>query len=106
MFNWFKRNKKEESLLKTIWNIEHVPGFTMISNSDSVQYVNESGSRLIYFSVLVVSGDNRFSIGAKSEPIVKEDADGLHVRGTKKYKNYVLACVFTVQNHEDIEWAK
>jgi hypothetical protein len=107
MLNWFKRNGRKKSLLSN-WNIEDIAGFEKIQNPDSVQFVNEDGSKVIYLSVLTVSGNDVFPLNAYAgEPVVEEDSKGcLHLKSTKTFKNYILVCAITVNNRKDLEWAK
>ncbi|MCO5949407.1 hypothetical protein [Mucilaginibacter flavidus] len=106
MFNWFKRNSQGKSILAN-WNIEDIPGFEKIYNPDSVQYVNNDGSKVIYFSVLTVSGNDLFPIDAYTvDPSVIEDTNGWKLKGAKKSKNQILVCVISGVNPDDIGWAK
>ena len=43
------------------WDVDPGSGFELINNQDSIQYVNEDASRVIYFSVLDVSGNDIIS---------------------------------------------
>ncbi len=55
MFKFFKRRNKKRVGFET-WDISTGAGFRVINNEDSIQYVNEDASKVIYFSVLLVSG--------------------------------------------------
>ncbi len=104
MFNWLRKTDKNNSRLKG-WNINDIDGFKRIHNNDSIQYVNEDTSKVIYFSVLTISGGNVFQIGDNIGTTIKEDADGWHLKGFKKHKNKVLVCVITVKEKNDITLA-
>lgn len=106
MFNWLKKNSIRKSIL-TNWNIEDISGFEKIYSPDSVQYTNNDGSRVIYFSVLTVSGNNLFATDAYTgDPSVIEDTNGWKLKGAKRSKNQILVCVISGENLDDIGWAK
>jgi|SRR5215217_263976 len=107
MFNWFKR-KRKDSLILRLWNIDEVPGFEKIQNPDSVQYTNADSSRVIYFSVLTVSGKGPSLLPSFSaqEPKITADANGWQLKGTKQSDKHLLVCVISVTQEEDVFWAK
>jgi len=105
MFNWLKK-KSKESLIVSHWHIDDIPGFKKIQNTDSIQYINEDKSRIIYFSVLKVS-DKRPSLLPKATgPVVKKDDNGWQLKGSKLSENQILVCVISVTREEDLDWAK
>lgn len=106
MFNWFKRNNQKKFILSG-WDIDDVPGFEKIENTDSIQYVNEAGRKAIYLSMLTVSSVDISQIDAYvNKPTITEDANGWQLKGAKKSKNQILVCVISIRKQEDIEWAK
>jgi hypothetical protein len=106
MFNWFKRNKSKNSILNQ-WHIEGTSGFKIIKNPDSIQYVNDDASRVIYISALIIQGNDHSVVEPIiSRPTIIEAANEWHIKGAKKSKNQILVCVISVKNDKDIEWAK
>ena len=89
MFNWLRKTGNNSSRLKD-WNINDIDGFKKIHNNDSIQYVNEDTSKVIYFSVLTITGGNVFQIGDDIGTTIKEDADGWHLKGFKSIKTKYL----------------
>ena len=103
MLGWFKRKK---SFLEN-WDFEALADFKVIQNPDSLQYVNKDASKVIYFSALNVSGGSLFPIDSYSgEPMIKENAGGWQLKGTKIFENQILICIISVVRQEDIDWAK
>ncbi|MEO3404030.1 hypothetical protein AAFN85_09015 [Mucilaginibacter sp. CAU 1740] len=104
MFNWFKRKR----YIHQDWDFGDISDWDVVQNPDSLQYVNKDGTRVIYFSLLKVSGDGVLStdsIGAK--PTILKTDDGWQLKGVKKLKNQILVCVISVgKQDDDIEWAK
>lgn len=107
MLNWFKRVHKK-SFITTHWGIDDIEGFEKINNHESTQYANLDSSRIIYLSVLTVSGSDVFTIKTftADEPIVVEDTNGWQLKGFKKSNNHILVCIISLKNQEDVEWAK
>lgn len=106
MFNLFKRNK-EKRFSPADWTIGDMPGFKVIHNPDSVQYVNEDAGKVIYFSVLTVSGKNLFTNDAIPEgPAITATDGGWQLKGARKSPGQILVCVISLMNQDDIEWAK
>jgi hypothetical protein len=101
MFNWFKRKK---SLLAN-WDFEDIEGFKTIQNPDSIQFVNENCTKIIYFSVLTVDGRGILD-GYAGKPIIIETDNGWQLKGSKKASNKILICVISVSSKDDIEWAR
>jgi len=82
-------------------------GFELINNQDSIQYVNEDASRVIYFSVLDVSGNDIISNAViPDEPKVIEDANVWQLKGVKKSVGQVLICVISYRHQDDTKWAR
>jgi hypothetical protein len=46
MLSLFKKRDENQNGIKN-WNIDASPGFKMIKNKDSIQYLNEDESRMI-----------------------------------------------------------
>lgn len=105
MFKWLKKNDGK-NLILTNWDIGYTQGFKKIQNPDSVQYVNEDDTKVIYFSLLTVSGNSFVTDIYSKEPKVVEDANGWQLKSTKKFKDQILVCVVSVANQDDIEWAR
>ena len=108
MLSLFKRRDENKKGIKT-WNIDPGPDFNMIRNKDSIQYVNEDGSRIIYFSVLKVDGDllsTADALPGEREPMIIEDGNGWQLKGIKKAPGQVLVCVISFKHQGDTEWAK
>ena len=101
MFNWFKRKK---SILVN-WDFEDIEGFKMIKNLDSIQFVNENSTKIIYFSVLYVDGGGILDSYA-GKPTIIETENGWQLKGSKKGPNKILVCVISVSRKDDIEWAR
>lgn len=79
----------------------------MIQNTDSRQYVNKDGTRVIYFSILTVSGSGEFLTDSfTGKPDISKTADGWQLKGAKKLKNQILVCVISLGKQDDVEWAK
>ncbi|QJD97357.1 hypothetical protein HH214_16525 [Mucilaginibacter robiniae] len=105
MFNWFQKNKR--NLISANWDIGDIYGFKKIYNHDSLQYTNADVSKVIYFSVLKISGNNLFGTEAYAgDPTIIEDANGWLLKGSKMAKNQILVCVISVKKRDDVEWAK
>ena len=106
MFNWFKRKNKNQSFLDN-WNIENISGFKIIKNPDSIQYINDNESKVIYISSLTVQGNDHSLVEPNlSKPTIVEEANQWHLKGAKKSNNQILICVITVKESKDIQWAK
>lgn len=89
------------------WDVDPGSGFELINNQDSIQYVNEDASRVIYFSVLHVSGNDIISNEViPDEPKIIEDANGWQLKGIKKSMGQVLVCVISYKNQDDTKWAR
>ena len=101
MFNLFKRKK---SIVDSL-DLSVLEGFKKIRNSDSLQYVNQDETKVVYLSVLKVTGSDVFSISS-IKPTVIEDANGWQLKAAKKLENELLVCVISVVRQDDIEWAK
>ncbi len=105
MFNWLKK-KSKESLIVTHWHIDDIPGFKKIQSTDSVQYINEDESRIIYFSVLKISGKGPSLLPNTTDPVIKKDDNGWQLKGSKSSENQILVCVISITQEEDLDWAK
>ncbi|HVU96511.1 MAG TPA: hypothetical protein VHE34_14885 [Puia sp.] len=102
MFSLFRKRKKDAGPLSN-WQLPLDASYKSILNQDSVQYVNESGSRVLYFSVLTFSGSSLLPDGIlkKMAPTVTLDDGGWHLKGAKQGANEILNCVFTFTNKGD-----
>jgi|GEM_PF-1627667 len=108
MFNLFKKRSEKGVGIK-YWDRDPGPGFRVITNEDSIQYVNEDASKVIYFSVLIVQGNSHVAGDAlhrEREPEIVEDANGWQFKGMKAATGQVLVCVVTVKDQADLQWAK
>lgn len=103
MFNWLKGKKST----LTNWDFEDLADFEIIQNRDSVQYASKDGTKVIYFSLLNVSGGDVFSIDLPGDkPTIIENAAGWQLKGMKKSGSQILVCVVSVSEKDDIEWAQ
>jgi hypothetical protein len=106
MLSLFKKRDENKNGIKT-WNIDTDPGFKMIRNKDSIQYVNEDESRMIYFSVLKVDGDLLSTADAlPDEPKIIEEGNWCQLKGIKRAPGQILICVISFKHQGDTEWAK
>lgn len=103
MFDWFK---KKSSILSK-WDLPDTTDLKLIQNPDSIQYTNEDESRVIYFSILNVSGKGVLSMDLYTDKLtITEAANGWQLKGTKKFEDQILVCVISVHKQGDIEWAE
>jgi hypothetical protein len=106
MLSLFKKRDENQNGIEN-WNIDTSPGFKMIKNKDSIQYLNEDESRMIYFSVLKVDGDPLSTADAlPEEPKIIEEDNGWQLKGIKKAPGQILVCVISFKRQGDTEWAK
>jgi hypothetical protein len=106
MFNLFKKRNENRPGLKN-WEMDPGPGFRFIDNGDSVQYVNEDASKVIYFSVLEIRGNSLITEDVLSEePKIIEDANGWQLKGIKKEQGQILVCVISFKDKDDTIWVK
>lgn len=106
MFNLFKKNKVKKTSLEN-WDINVDTGFNIINNPDSIQYVNEDASKVIYFSILETSDKSVITNDIfPAEPEIKEAANGWQLKGVKKSADQLLVCVISFKNKDDSGWAK
>lgn len=102
MFNWLNRKKKPTVGFRN-WQVE-APGFEVIDNGRSIQYINADGSRVVYLSVLEVGGDQ--PITSLAPPIIVEEENGWNFKGTKIAGREVLVCVISFNEADDSAWAR
>lgn len=104
MFNIFKRRKPD--LLRN-WNIAVDGSFKRIVNDDSVQFINDDASRVLYFSVITVKGDANIlgDIYKKMIPKITKTDEGWVLKGAIDEGNEILTCVFSFENQSDGQWA-
>ena len=106
MFNFFKKSK-ENKVGPKHWDYDIYPDFRLINNGDSIQYINGDESRIIYLSVLIISGSSLLpSKLFKGEPAITNDANGWQLKGTKRLPNEAIVCVINFVDEKDAEWAK
>jgi hypothetical protein len=106
MFNFF-RKPKENNVGPKNWVYDIYPGFRLINNGDSIQYVNDDGSRIIYLSVLIISGSSLLtSTLFKGEPDITNNANGWQLKGTTRLPNEAVVCVINFTHEDDVDWAK
>lgn len=106
MFSWFKRKRNPDSFL-SYWDTGDLMGFKKIDNDDSVQFVDDRSNKIIYFSMLIVSGNNLILPSTHNvEPTITESEGGWQLKGMKKSGTKILVCVISLKNYNDVEWAK
>jgi len=106
MFNFFKIKKQKRTILED-WHIDDISDFKTILNTDSIQYVDEDASKIIYFSALNYDGNTSSLIDTNiNTQTVAEVDNGWCLKGMKKSNKQILVCVITVNNAEHIGWAK
>jgi len=105
MLSFFRNRKKKEYLLQN-WHIPVEASYELIDNGDSIQYVNEDESRILYFSKLSIDGNKALSseLFAQTTPSIKFSENGWECKGTKQGGNEILVCVFSFTNEEDKEY--
>lgn len=104
MFNFFKRKSGVDKFKR--WDIHVEPGFEMIINPDSIQYVNKDENKVIYLSLLKVEGKSVLADSAFSEtPRITKDDYGWNLRGVKQSPEQLLVCVISFTDQGDSQWA-
>ena len=85
------------------WRIPFEASYRPIDNGDSIQYVNEDESRILYFSMLMLTDSQVFSGDAmtKMQPSLTKSEDGWQLKGAKHGGKEVIICVFTFTNETD-----
>jgi hypothetical protein len=106
MLGFFKNLLKGKKLLQH-WHIPGVAGYERVNNSDSVQFINEDESRILYFSALIVKDSPVFSAEmlAKADPAITLTEHGWQLKGVRQGKDEILVCVFTFTHEDDKAWA-
>ncbi|PQJ12604.1 hypothetical protein CJD36_002335 [Flavipsychrobacter stenotrophus] len=99
---FFKKVEKNKDILRN-WRIPIDLSYERIDNDKSVQFTNADGSRVLYFSILIVKGNNSLlgSSFSNSKASIMYADDCWHLKGHKPNGNEVLVCVFTYTNEED-----
>lgn len=104
MFNFFRRKSGADKFKR--WDIRVEPGFKMIINSDSIQYVSKDESKVIYLSLLKVAGKSVLTNEIFSEtPKIAKDDSGWNLRGVKQSPEQLLVCVISFTDQGDSQWA-
>ena len=108
MFGLFKNKKNRVSNYLREWQIPVDKSFELIINEDSWQFVNEDGSRVLYFSILNITGDPSILGGSlsKAKPTVKYTEHRWQLKGTKTKEDKILVCVFSFVTENDLQWAE
>lgn len=108
MFGFLKNKKKQVSKYLSEWQIPVDSSFELIVNDDSWQYTNEDGSRMLYFSILKVTGDPSILGNSlqNAEPKVEHTEDAWHLKSTKTAGNIILVCVISFASANDRPWAE
>ncbi|HEY4147397.1 MAG TPA: hypothetical protein VGM41_00645 [Chitinophagaceae bacterium] len=89
------------------WNIDTGPGFKVIDNADSIQYVNEDESVVIYLSVLEIRGNSLVTDDVlPGDPKITGDTNGWQLKGVKKAAGQILVCVISFKDQDDTKRAK
>lgn len=102
MLGFFKGKKRNRDLLQN-WQIPMDDSYRSINNGDSVQFVNGDESRILYFSLLTITGNQVFSgeILSKMEPSLTRTENGWQFKGARQGGNEVLICLFTFTDEAD-----
>jgi hypothetical protein len=101
MFGFFKKNKPKNLLQN--WQIPVDAQFERIDNGDSIQYVNDDATLVLYFSILLINEDKLLQgdLLAKMEPSVTRTERGWDLKGARPGNNEVLICLFSFTNESD-----
>ncbi len=106
MFNFFKKNNNKNVGFKH-WDYETGSGFTLINNGDSLQYVHSDNSRIIYLSVLIVSGSPLLNSKLFTDELkLTQTAVGWELKGTRRTAHEMLVCVISFTKEDDEVWAR
>ena len=107
MFNFFRIRKKDKTPLQN-WSIPIDDSFRKIVNRDSIQFANPNGSRVLYFSLLRVTGKELFvaDASAKKRITVTREHGSWQLKGIRQGGNELLVCAFTYTNEGDEAWMK
>ncbi|MBS1605059.1 MAG: hypothetical protein JST42_20520 [Bacteroidetes bacterium] len=102
MLRFFKGKKKSRDLLQN-WQIPLDASYRIINNGDSIQFVNDDESRILYFSILTTTGDQVFSgeILAKMQPSLTQSENAWQFKGARQGSNEILICLFTFTDKVD-----
>jgi len=107
MLHFFKKRKDDKNLFKN-WQIPVDDHYRLINNGDSIQFINADESRILYFSILVITNGPLLSgeTLAKKQPSVVRSENGWQFKGARQVGNEVLVCVFSFTNESDEAWMK
>ncbi|MBS1687009.1 MAG: hypothetical protein JSS76_19885 [Bacteroidetes bacterium] len=85
------------------WQLSIDASYKRINNEDSVQFVNADESRILYFSILHISGDGPLSgpLQEMNGPTVRQTENGWEMKGFKHAGNTVLVCLFSFTQQDD-----
>jgi len=107
MFNFLKKHKREKSLLQN-WQISVDDSYRFINNGDSIQFVNADETRILYFSILTITGKPLLTgeLLSRAPVTVAPKGNGWQLKGTKQGDSEILVCVFDFASESDAVWAK
>ncbi|PZR01575.1 MAG: hypothetical protein DI539_28385 [Flavobacterium psychrophilum] len=87
------------------WNIPVNTDFQLITNNDSIQYIKNDESIVLYFSLLHITNNSLLpeNVMAKIRPSVSSTENGWDFKGAKVSPNgkEILTCVFSFTNESD-----
>jgi hypothetical protein len=106
MFNIFKK-RYQKKVVFAGWKVNPGGDFELVDNGDSIQYVNDSGSIVIYLSVLEVQGRTLHADEPIfAEPKIVAEGELLHLKGAKMGEGKVLICAITFSSMDEAQWVK
>jgi len=102
MLKLFTKRQSDKSPFQN-WQIPVDESYQFINNGDSIQFVSADESRILYFSILTVTGNSLLpgEILVKMPSSVTRSDNGWQFKGARQGGNEVLACVFTFTNESD-----
>lgn len=102
MFGLFKKKN-----LLSNWKIPMDNSFDLIDNGDSMQFANVNKSRILYFSILSVTGKSSVlsETYKKMQPSMSNTENGWQLKGAKNESGEILICIFSFTDENDQQWA-
>lgn len=104
--NFLKRLLGKKNLLQN-WHLPtDIQSYKRINNADSVQFVNNNESRVLYFSTMHFNANQILSNNflENTQPQIIQTENGWEMKGMKHGGNEILVCVFSFTDEKDKEW--